>query len=77
MSIDFPSCIAVIGLGYVGLPLAAAFSQVLPTIGFDINPHRIAELQNGADRNGELDSTILYAANLELTSDPSCLRRAT
>jgi len=76
MSIDFPSCIAVIGLGYVGLPLAAAFSQVLPTIGFDINPQRIAELQNGADRNGELDSTSLNAANLDLTSDPSCLRRA-
>jgi UDP-N-acetyl-D-galactosamine dehydrogenase len=76
MSVHFPSCIAVIGLGYVGLPLAAAFSQVLPTIGFDIDPQRIGELQKGADRNGELDSTSLNAANLELTADPSCLRRA-
>ena len=44
MTENLPSQIAVVGLGYVGLPLAAAFSKVLPTIGFDINEDRIAEL---------------------------------
>ncbi len=73
---DFPSSIAVIGLGYVGLPLATAFSKVLPTIGFDINPDRIAELRNGSDRNGELDKASLGAAPLQLTFEPSHLRRA-
>lgn len=76
MTTTFPSSIAVIGLGYVGLPLAAAFSKVKPTIGFDINPDRIAELRNGSDRNGELDQASLDASSLELTSDPFCLRRA-
>jgi UDP-N-acetyl-D-glucosamine/UDP-N-acetyl-D-galactosamine dehydrogenase len=76
MTTTFPSSIAVIGLGYVGLPLATAFSRVKPTIGFDINPDRIAELRNGSDRNGELDQASLGASSLELTSDPSCLRRA-
>src|ERR1044072_724239 len=76
MRVHFLGLIQKIALVYVGLPLAAAFSQVLPTIGFDINPQRIGELQKGADRNGELDSTSLNAANLELTAEPSCLRRA-
>src|SRR5262245_30395925 len=76
MTTNFPSCIAVIGLGYVGLPLATAFSKVLPTIGFDINPDRIAELRSGSDRNGEMDTASLGASPLELTFEPSHLRSA-
>jgi UDP-N-acetyl-D-glucosamine/UDP-N-acetyl-D-galactosamine dehydrogenase len=76
MTTIFPSSIAVIGLGYVGLPLATAFSKVLPTIGFDINPDRIAELRKGSDRNGEMDTASLGASTLELTFEPSQLRRA-
>lgn len=49
------SKIAVIGLGYVGLPLAHAFSFKYPVIGIDINAERIEELQNGFDRTLELD----------------------
>ncbi|WP_172199912.1 Vi polysaccharide biosynthesis UDP-N-acetylglucosamine C-6 dehydrogenase TviB [Campylobacter sp. RM16188] len=48
--------IAVIGLGYVGLPLAAAFSEKYDVIGFDINKSRIQELKDGFDRTLELDS---------------------
>jgi UDP-N-acetyl-D-galactosamine dehydrogenase len=73
---NLPSQLAVVGLGYVGLPLATAFSKCLPTIGFDINPDRIAELQNGSDRNGEVEQASLRAPSLELTSDPLQLRRA-
>ena len=76
MTTSFPSSVAVMGLGYVGLPLATAFSKVLPTIGFDINPDRIAELRNGSDRNGEMDTASLGGAPLELTFEPSHLRRA-
>ncbi len=47
--------IAVIGLGYVGLPLAAEFGKKRPVIGFDINEARIKELSNGFDRTLELE----------------------
>src|SRR5215813_8324379 len=73
---NLTSRIAVIGLGYVGLPLATAFSKVLPTIGFDINQDRITELRNGSDRNGEVKNAELCSSSLELTSDPSHLQDA-
>ena len=76
MTENLPSQIAVIGLGYVGLPLATTFSKVLPTIGFDINPDRIAELRNGSDRNGEVKNADLRSSSLKLTSDPSYLQHA-
>ena len=76
MTIGVTTKVAVVGLGYVGLPLAAAFSKVLPTIGFDINRNRIAELKEGLDRNGEMSQADLAAAPLELTADASQLRRA-
>ena len=47
--------IAVIGLGYVGLPLAVEFSKKYPTVGFDINARRVKELQNGHDHTLEVD----------------------
>ena len=46
--------LAVIGLGYVGLPLAVGFGRVLPTLGFDVNKHRIAELKAGRDHTLEV-----------------------
>src|SRR6266568_1319780 len=71
-----PSCVAIVGLGYVGLSLASAFGRVISTIGFDINRDRIRELQNGADRNGEARKADLRVPHLELTDEPSRLRRA-
>ena len=67
------SIICIIGLGYVGLPLAVAFSEKFQVIGFDINSLRIKELQGGFDRtlevkNDELDSV---KNNLSFTSDIS------
>lgn len=56
------SRIAVIGLGYVGLPLAVEFGKVLPVAGFDINAARIAELREGRDSTLEVDSEDLAAA---------------
>ena len=54
--------IAVIGLGYVGLPLAVEFGKVRPVVGFDINPQRIAELQDGQDHTLECTPEELKSA---------------
>ena len=63
--------IAIIGLGYVGLPLAAEFGKQFPTLGFDINQTRIQELQAGHDNTLEVDSaTLEQAEQLRYTSDP-------
>lgn len=71
-----PKKLAVVGLGYVGLPLAAAFSRHLPTIGFDLNPTRIEDLRRGHDRNGEVPPEAFRSGNLHLTNDPEALREA-
>ena len=57
LGVDFVVKIAVIGLGYVGLPLAFEFSKVFNTIGFDIDNQRIKELHDGYDRTKELTSS--------------------
>ena len=54
--------LAIIGLGYVGLPLAVAFGKVRPVVGFDINPARIDELRNGRDNTREVELEQLAAA---------------
>lgn len=59
--------ISVVGLGYVGLPVAVAFGKVQKTIGFDVNPVRIKELKEGRDRTGEVSSAELKSANILFT----------
>ena len=54
--------IAVIGLGYVGLPLARLFSTKFPTVGFDMNPHRVAALNGGHDATLEVEDHLLREA---------------
>lgn len=66
--------IAIIGLGYVGLPLAVSFGKKTPTVGFDINEHRVEQLKAGIDSTLEVDSEELsQASNLTFTTDPSDL----
>ena len=70
------SKVAIIGLGYVGLPLAVEFSKKLPTTGFDLKEQRIAELQNGLDVTREVSSEELTAAdNLQFTSSIDDLQK--
>lgn len=69
-------CIAVVGLGYVGLHLATAFGRVLPTVGFDIDSDRVAGLRDGIDRNSEIASPSLRARYLRFTNDPVDLQEA-
>ena len=68
--------ISVIGLGYVGLPVAIAFGLQRRTIGFDTSPGRLADLRAGLDRNGETSREELAAASLELTDSIEVLRQA-
>ncbi|MCP9455792.1 MAG: nucleotide sugar dehydrogenase [Nitrospira sp.] len=68
--------IAVVGLGYVGLPLAVAFGKLGPVIGFDINKSKVDELKNGIDRTGEVRQEDLKAAQVHYTSDPTTLKNA-
>ncbi len=70
--------IAVIGLGYVGLPVALGFAKKFPgTIGFDINVEKVKSLNEGVDRTGEISKEELEAAKLFMTSDPKELEQAT
>lgn len=59
--------VSVIGLGYVGLPVAVAFGKKCRTVGFDINATRIGELKDGFDRTGEVDSEDLKSADILFT----------
>ena len=69
--------IAVIGLGYVGLPLAVALAPHFAVTGFDINAGRIAELKAGHDRTAEVDGPVLKASRLVVTDDPAAIAAAT
>lgn len=67
--IDSPR-VAIVGLGYVGLPLAVEFNKHYPVIGFDTNHARISELRESHDRTQEVpDTDLLSATNLRFTSD--------
>ena len=68
--------IAVVGLGYVGLPIAVAFGKRQRVIGFDINKEKIAELQNGLDRTGEVSGADMKATDIHYTCQPSDLKAA-
>ena len=68
--------IAVVGLGYVGLPLAAAFAEHYPVIGYDADREKIAMYQRGEDATMELGNTAVSASRVEFTADETALRRA-
>ena len=73
--IDSDSTIGIIGLGYVGLPLAVEFGKHRPTIGFDVDAERIAQLRAGQDRTHEVEPEELAAATrLTFTTDPEAIR---
>jgi UDP-N-acetyl-D-galactosamine dehydrogenase len=69
--------LAVIGLGYVGLPLAVALSRVYETIGFDINESRVSDLNNGIDKTLEVEPGDLLGSQLIFTSNIENLRHST
>jgi UDP-N-acetyl-D-galactosamine dehydrogenase len=69
--------IAIIGLGYVGLPVALAFAKKFPdTVGFDIDIEKVEALRQGIDRTGEVSPDDLTLSSLKITSNPDHLSRA-
>ncbi|MDB5763088.1 MAG: wbpO [Herminiimonas sp.] len=78
MKISKNTSIAVIGLGYVGLPLAVEFGKKYPTLGYDISQRRVSELRRGVDVTLEVHSDDLpLSGRLTYSTDPDDLRRAT
>jgi UDP-N-acetyl-D-galactosamine dehydrogenase len=74
---DLRNCrIGIVGLGYVGLPLAVEFGKQYPTTGFDVREDRIAELKRGRDHTRETEPRELRAAKgLQFTADLRELKR--
>jgi UDP-N-acetyl-D-galactosamine dehydrogenase len=69
--------VAVVGLGYVGLPVALAFGRRFRTIGYDLSEAKIAAYRLGVDPTGELDEAAFRAASKAMfASDPAALREA-
>jgi len=68
--------LAVIGLGYVGLPIALEFARKLSVIGFDINPQRIALMKQGIDPSNELESETFQGCDITFTDSLDVLREA-
>src|SRR5690625_2051680 len=69
--------IGVVGLGYVGLPVAIAFAEKYPVIGMDINEHKINQLNKAVDPNGQLSQTDFNDKSIEYVSEPYRLRECT
>ncbi|MEO2083355.1 MAG: nucleotide sugar dehydrogenase [Desulfurobacteriaceae bacterium] len=65
--------IGVVGLGYVGLPLAVLLAREFNVVGFDIDSKRISELKSGFDRTGEVDAQVLKEREVEYTASPEKL----
>ena len=69
--------LSLIGLGYVGMPIAVAFAKHLDVIGFDLNEKKIALYKNGKDPTGEVGDEAIRATTVDFTADPARLREAT
>lgn len=68
--------LAVVGLGYVGLPIALEFARKVKVLGFDINAERVEMMKNNEDPSQELDSSAFDGCDIEFSSDPEDLKKA-
>jgi UDP-N-acetyl-D-galactosamine dehydrogenase len=69
-----PVKVAVVGLGYVGLPLAVAMARAHEVVGFDVSQERVAALREGVDWTNEVPAEALRASGFAITGDPEALR---
>jgi UDP-N-acetyl-D-glucosamine/UDP-N-acetyl-D-galactosamine dehydrogenase len=74
--VDKKASLAVLGLGYVGLPIALEFAAYVPVIGFDINDKRVEMMKQGVDPSRELDSKAFENKNIRFTADVNVLKEA-
>ncbi len=74
--VDKKKVISVIGLGYVGLPIALEFAKKVPVVGFDIKPDRVEMMKNHKDPSNELTSEAFDNTDILFTYEPEDLRKA-
>lgn len=74
--LDKKKTLAVIGLGYVGLPIALEFAKKIKVIGFDINAERVEMMRNKIDPSQELEAADFEGCDIEFTADLDVLRKA-
>ena len=68
--------LSLVGLGYVGMPIAVAFARKIKVVGFDLNEKKIALYKSGIDPTKEVGDEMIGSTTVEFTADPSKLREA-
>lgn len=68
--------LSLIGLGYVGMPIAVAFAKKVDVIGFDLNEKKIEKYRRGVDPTGEVGNEAIRETSVDFTADPARLREA-
>lgn len=68
--------LSLVGLGYVGMPIAVAFARKIKVVGFDLNEEKIALYRNGVDPTNEVGDEVIRNTRVEFTADPARLREA-
>ena len=68
--------IALVGLGYVGMPIAVAFARKVKVIGFDLNEEKINRYRNGIDPTQEVGDEVISRTTVDFTCDPARLKEA-
>ena len=68
--------LSLVGLGYVGMPIAVAFARKIKVVGFDVNQAKIDLYRNGVDPTNEVGDEVIRDTKVEFTSDPSRLKEA-
>ena len=68
--------LSLVGLGYVGMPIAVAFARKIKVVGFDLNEKKIELYKNGIDPTNEVGDEVIRNTAVEFTADPSRLREA-
>lgn len=68
--------LSVVGLGYVGMPIAVAFAKKIKVIGFDLNKRKIDQYRSGIDPTQEVGNEAIAQTTVQFSSDPACLRQA-
>lgn len=68
--------LSLVGLGYVGMPIAVAFARKIKVVGFDLNEKKIELYKNGIDPTNEVGNEVIKNTKVEFTADPSKLKEA-
>ena len=74
--LDGKTKLSLVGLGYVGMPIAVEFAKHVKVVGFDINDHKVAQYKAGVDPTNEVGDEVVDKTSVEFTCDPAMLEEA-